>query len=129
MARPGPSSPGSRRFFAAAGWAARSARRLSCARGREQVAHGHVEVVGDAHQGGDGHVDAAFEALDVLERDLDPLGELGLGFTSLAPQLGNPATDVLGHLLRGFVSHLRDGPPQPLDEKPTWKLPSCGVRW
>lgn len=80
-------------------------------------------MVGDADQGGDGHVDAAFQALEVLQRDLEPLGKLRLRVTSLAPQLGDPVADVLGHALRGFVSHLRDGPPQPLDEKPTWRLP------
>jgi len=54
-------------------------------------------------------------------------GELALRLTALSPQLGDPATDVLGNLLRGGASHASDGLPQALDVKPTWGLPWARV--
>lgn len=76
-------------------------------------------MVGEIDKRVDRQVDATLDTLEVFDRDLEPLGELRLRLTPRSPQLGDAATDLLGHLLGAGASHRCDGGPRALDVKPT----------
>ena len=76
-------------------------------------------MVGEVNERVDRQVHTTLDTLEVLDRHLEPLGELRLCLSPLAPQLGDASTDLFGHLLGVDTSHARDGPPRALDEKPT----------